>query len=53
MTEMHYKLGNRLQMLHKSVVYELYEIGWQQVIIRQSFATRTVSPKLNLILIHT
>ena len=36
MNEMHYKLGIRLQILHKSIVYELYEIGWQQVIIRQS-----------------
>ena len=28
------KLGFRLQMLHKSIVYELYEIGWQQVVIQ-------------------
>ena len=24
-------------MLYKSIVYELYEIGWQQVIIQESF----------------
>ena len=35
MVEMHYKLEFRLQMLHKSVVYDLYEIGWQQVVIWQ------------------
>ena len=38
MIEMHYKLEIRLQMLYKSIVYDLYEIGWQHVIIQQSSA---------------
>ena len=37
MNETHYKLGIRLQMLHKSIVYDLYEIRWQQVIIWEKF----------------
>ena len=36
MMETRYKLEFRLQMLHKSFVYDLYEIRWQQVKIRQS-----------------
>ena len=36
MIETCYKLNFRLQMLHKSIVYDLYEIGWQQVVIWQS-----------------
>ena len=36
MIEMHCKLEFRLQMLHKSIVYDQYEIGWQQVVIWQS-----------------
>ena len=36
MNEMHCKLGIRPQMLHKSIVYALYKIGWQQVVIQQS-----------------
>ena len=36
MNEMRYKLGIRLEMLHKSIVYDLYEIRWQQVVTPQS-----------------
>ena len=33
MIETCYKLKFRLQMLHKSIVYDLYETRWQQIII--------------------
>ena len=47
------KLGIRLQMLHKSIVYELYEIRWQQVIIWQNFCYLHCESKTFTCMIHT
>ena len=35
MIEIRYKLEFKLQMLQKSIVYDLYDIGRQPVVIRQ------------------
>ena len=46
MIETHYKLDFRLQMLHKSIVYDLYEMGWQTSCNTAKFCTCTVNPKV-------